>query len=76
MKVLIKVFYFYNDHECLQKGVFPVKYKDYKIDPDQAAADSAAVFVRVIQKMFPEMKIKKVLYSDGIDITELVEKRV
>ena len=60
----------------MQKGVFPVKNKDYKIDPDRAAATSAIVFVRVIQKMFPEMKLQKVLYGEGIDITAFVEEKL
>lgn len=76
MKVLIKVFYKYNEVECLQKGVFPVKVRDYRESPNEAAADSAIVFVNVIQKMFPEMELVKVLYEDDKEITNLVRKRI
>ena len=76
MKVLIKVFYTYNEHECLQKGVFPVNYKVYRESPDLAAADSAKVFVETIQRMFPEMDLLEVLYEDDKDITDLVKERL
>lgn len=76
MKVLIKVFYIYNEVECLQSGVFPVKARDYRESPNEAAADSATVFVKVIEKMFPEMELEKVLYEDDKEITDLVKKRI
>ena len=76
MKVLIKVFYRYNENECLQKGVFPVNYKVYRESPDQAAANSARVFVDTIKKMFPEMELLEVLYEDDKDITGLLKERI
>ena len=76
MKVLIKVFYRYSENECLQKGVFPVNYKVYRDSPEEAAADSAKVFVEIIQKMFPEMELLEVLYEDDKDITGLLKERI
>ena len=72
MKVLIKVHYEYAGMKCLQKGNFPVNYRDYKQDPDKAAATSAVKWIMEISMMFPEMIVAKVLYNEDIDITEEV----
>ena len=72
MKVLIKVHYSYVSNSCMQKGNFPVNYRDYKLDPDKAAADSAVNWIKEIMKSFPDMEIEKVVYNEEIDITEKV----
>ena len=61
MKVLIKVHYMYNTIPCFQKGVFLVNYRDYKKDPNSAAASSASTWIKEIMKSFPEMEIEEVL---------------
>lgn len=74
MKVRIQVFYEYHGIKAMQKGVFPVNVRDYRQSPDHAAAHSAIVFVQVIKRVFPEMRVRSVLYgNDERDITKLVE---
>lgn len=76
MNVLIKVHYTYNSVKCLQNGNFPVNYREYKQDPDKAAATSAIKWIKEIMKSFPDMDLTKVLYNEDIDITEEVKSQI
>lgn len=71
MKVHIEVHYIHYDTKCLQQGNFEVNSFEYEINPDLAAAVSAILFIRDLQREHTGMQIRKVSYN-SIDITEHV----
>jgi len=75
MKVLIEVHYIHYDTPSLQQGDFPVDSFEYEISPDRAAAVSAIIFIKELQRIHSGMQIRKVCYN-SLDITDLVKSEI
>jgi hypothetical protein len=71
MMVLVQVHFLFNDIIVLKKSDLPVHPKNFKDNPDQAAAISANKWIRQLRMKFPKMEIYKVFYNTT-DITKLI----
>ncbi|HZH60689.1 MAG TPA: hypothetical protein VEY70_14165 [Metabacillus sp.] len=75
VKVLIQIHFEVNGSKVLRRGDISVNSFEYKIKPDNAAAESAIRYIKDLRREHPGMKVYKVVYKT-IDITELVLKEL